>query len=304
MNNRLFVAIVVMVMGFLVFAFSLVQNNNNAILDRVAMQQEAMLSAQQRLAVKSDNIRPSVQIVSPPASVVAQAPVAVAAGSTAEVSALQNQIQTLEARLAALETDAKPIIDQVKAQRAQYEQQRKEMEEAMKKVYDIEIGSSPVRGKKDAPSTFVVFTDFQCPYCSRFHSLAGDLLKAQPDKVKFVLKNYPLPFHQEAKPAAKAALAAKEQGKYWEMVDAILKDNSALNAAKYEELAKSVGLNVDKFRKDLKEKDAQFEKVIAADMELAAKVNVRGTPSFYLNGRMVQPDLETLKQKVEEAAQK
>ncbi len=304
MNNRLFVAIVVMVMGFLVFAFSLVQNNNNAILDRVAMQQEAMLNAQQRLSIKSDNIRPSVQIVSPPTTVMAQAPVAAAAGSTTEVSALQNQIQTLEARLAALETDAKPIIDQIKAQKAQFEQQRKEMEEAMKKVYDIEIGSSPVRGKKDALSTFVVFTDFQCPYCSRFHSLAGDLLKAQPDKVKFVLKNYPLPFHQEAKPAAKAVLAAKEQGKYWEMVDAILKDNSALNAAKYEELAKSLGLNVDKFRKDLKEKDTQFEKVIAADMELAAKVNVRGTPSFYLNGRMVQPDLEMLKQKVEEAAQK
>ncbi len=302
MNNRLFIAVVVLVMGFLVFAFSLVQNNNNAILDRVAMQQEAILNTQQRLALRSDNNRPSVQIVSPPATVMAQAPVAVAAGSTSEVSALQNQIQALETRLASLETDAKPIIDQVKAQRAQYEQQRKEMEEAMKKVYDIEIGNSPVRGKKDAPSTLVVFTDFQCPYCSRFHSLSGELLKAYPDKVKFVLKNYPLPFHQEAKPAAKAVLAAKEQGKYWEMVDAILKDNTALNAAKYEELAKSLGLNVDRFRKDLKEKDAQFEKVLSDDMALAAKVNVRGTPAFYLNGHMAQPDIQMMKKTIEEAA--
>ncbi len=301
MNNRLFGALVVLVIAFLLFTFSMVQKSNNTILDHVAMQQEKILSLQQGIALRSDSARPSVQIVSQPASVVAQP---VAQGSTAEVSALQNKIQALEARLASLETDAKPIIDQVKAQQAAYEQQRKEMEEAMKKVYDIEIGNSPVRGNKDAPSTLVVFTDFQCPYCSRFHGLAGELMKAYPDNVKFVLKNYPLPFHQEAKPAAKAVLAAKEQGKYWEMVDAILKDNSALSAAKYEEIAKSLGLNVDRFRKDLKDKDAQFEKVLAADMELATKVNVRGTPAFYLNGRMAQPDLQMMKKTIEDASKK
>lgn len=295
MNNRLFVAIVVLVMSFLLVVFSLVQNNNNAILDRVAMQQEAILNAQRGIVNKSDHQPASVQILA--------SPMPVAAGSTAEVSALQNKIDVLEARLASLETDAKPIIDQVKAQQAAFEQQRKEMEEAMKKVHDIEIGNSPVRGKKDAPMTLVVFTDFQCPYCSRFHGLSSDLLKAYPEKLKFVLKNYPLAFHQEAKPAAKAVLAAKEQGKYWEMVDAILKDNSALNAAKYEELAKSLGLNVDKFRKDLKEKDAQFEKFIQADMDLAAKINVRGTPAFYLNGRMAQPDFEVMKKTIEEGPQ-
>ncbi len=295
MNNRLFVVIVVLVMFFLLVVFSLVQNNNNAILDRVAMQQEAILNTQRGIVNKSDHQPASVQILA--------SPMPVAAGSTAEVSALQNKIDVLEARLASLETDAKPIIDQVKAQQAAFEQQRKEMEEAMKKVHDIEIGNSPVRGKKDAPMTLVVFTDFQCPYCSRFHGLSSDLLKAYPEKLKFVLKNYPLAFHQEAKPAAKAVLAAKEQGKYWEMVDAILKDNSALNAAKYEELAKSLGLNVDKFRKDLKEKDAQFEKFIQADMDLAAKINVRGTPAFYLNGRMAQPDFEVMKKTIEEGPQ-
>lgn len=298
MNNRFFVAAVVLVMGFLVFAFSVVQGNSNAILDRVAIQQEAILAVQQRLAMKLDGTKSSVQVVHPSAAV---APFAAAAGSSVEVSDLQNKIQALEARLASLETDAKPIIDQVKAQQAAYEQQRKEMEEAMKKVHDIEIGNSPVRGNKDAPVTLVEFTDFQCPYCSRFHSLSVDLLKAYPNKLKFVLKNYPLPFHQEAKPAAKAVLAAKEQGKYWEMVDAILQDNSNLNAAKYEELAKSIGLNVDKFRKDLKDKDAQFEKALQADGELAAKIGVRGTPAFYLNGRMAQPDMQMMKQAIEDA---
>lgn len=300
MNNRLFVAVVVLVMGFLLFAFASVQSNNNAILDRVAMQQDKILNIQQSLNVKASSGQPSFQIISQPAA----APAATGTGSNVDVTALQNKIQMLESRLAALETDAKPIIDQVKAQQEAYEKQRKELEEAMKKVYDIEIGNSPVRGNKNAPVTLVEFTDFQCPYCSRFHTVSTDLLKSYPDKVKYVVKNYPLPFHQEAKPSAKAVLAAKEQGKYWEMVDAILKDNSNLNAAKYEELAKSLGLNVDKFRKDLKDKDAQFEKVIQADMALAQKVNVRGTPAFYINGRMVQPDPQMMKAAIEEALKK
>lgn len=298
MNNRLFVAVAILVMGFLLFVFSVVQNNNNAILDRVAMQQEKILNIQQGLALKPNSAAPSFQIVTP------SQPAAAPAGSNADVNALLNKIADLESRLATLETDAKPVIDQVKAQKAAYEQQRKEMEEAMKKVHDIPVGNSPVRGNKNAPVTLVEFTDFQCPYCSRFHSVSQELLKAYPDKIKFVLKNYPLPFHQEAKPAAKAVLAAKEQGKYWEMVDAILKDNSALNAAKYEELAKAIGLNVDKFRKDLKANDAAYEKVLQDDMTLAATVGVRGTPSFYLNGRMTPPDVASMKATIDEALKK
>lgn len=288
MSNRLFSALAILVMGFLVFAFAAVQKNNTAVLDRVAKQQEMILGIQKE--VPASTSKPAVQTGMP--------------ADNGEVAALKAKIATLEARLTSLETDAKPILDQVKAQQAAYEKQRKEMEEAMKKVHEIPIGNSPVRGTPEAPVTLTVFTDFQCPYCSRFHGITDELLKAYPGKVKFVLKNFPLSFHQEAKPAAKAVLAAKEQGKYWEMVDAILEDNSALNAAKYQELAKKIGLNVDKFNKDLKAKDAEYEKVIADDMALAAKVSVRGTPAFYLNGRMSQPDLGMLKGLVDEALKK
>lgn len=295
MNNRLFAAVAILVLGFLLVAFSIVQSSNNSILDRVAMQQDTIMKNLQIIDMRSQGVRPSVQIISPPAQQ-APAPMMAMPSTGADTAALQNKIQALEQRLASLEGDAKPIIDQVKAQREAYEKQRKEMEEAMKKVYDIEIGASPVRGNRSAANILVEFTDFQCPYCSRFRNVPEETLKAFPDKVKFVLKNYPLPFHQEAKPAAKAVLAAKEQGKYWEMVDAILKDNSSLSAAKYSELAKSIGLNVDKFNKDLKDKDAQFEKYIQSDIDLANKVNVRGTPAFYFNGKMMpQPDVNYIK---------
>jgi len=296
MNNRLFVAVSILVMGFLFFAFSVVQKNNTATLERMALQQDKILSIQQGMAGHANTNAKPVSFDAIPAQV--------AAGSDQNVNALLSKITALEARIATLETDAKPIIDQVKAQQAAYEKQRKDMEEAAKKVYDIEIGNSPVRGNKNAPVTLVEFTDFQCPFCSRFHSVSTELLKAYPDKIKHVLKNYPLNFHQEAKPAAKVTLAAHEQGKYWEMVDAILEDNSALNAAKYQELAKKIGLNLDKFNKDLKSKDADYEKVIENDINLANKVSVRGTPAFYLNGRMTQPDINAMKAAIDEVLKK
>ncbi len=292
MSNRFFVAVSLLILGFFLFAFSTVQNANNSLLTQIAEQQsEVMLLLQHKKMNHSSGDRayvPNTAGVSP------------SENSSADVSALQNRIASLEARLTELETDTKPIITQIKAQQEAYEQQRKEMEEAMKKVYDIAIGNSPIRGNKNAPVTLVEFTDFQCPYCSRFHSISEDLLKAFPDKIRFVLKNFPLPFHPEAKPAAKAVLAAKEQGKYWEMVDAILKDNATLSANTYEELAKNIGLNVDKFKQDLKSKDADFEKVLADDLALAEKVNVRGTPTFYLNGKMTMPDPQAMKAAVNE----
>lgn len=158
--------------------------------------------------------------------------------------------------------------------------------EDFSKTYDIEIGHSLIRGKNDAPVTIVEFVDFQCPYCARFHSAIKDVLKAYPDKVRYILKNYPLPFHPQAKSAAKAAFAAKEQAKYWEMVDALIENgNGELNEEKFKELAKNIGLNVKKFMKDYQGKNAAWEDYIAKDLELGSRIDVQGTPTFFLNGK-------------------
>jgi protein-disulfide isomerase len=110
-------------------------------------------------------------------------------------------------------------------------------------------------------------------------------LKAYPNDVKYVIKNFPLPFHPHAKPAAKAALAAGEQGKYFEMADALMSNQQSLGDAKYKELAQQIGLNLKQFEKDLKEKDAKFEAIIADDMQMVDAVDVRGTPTFFMNGK-------------------
>ncbi len=92
----------------------------------------------------------------------------------------------------------------------------------------VDVGNAPIRGPKNAPITVVLFSDFQCPFCSRVEPAITELEKAYPGKVRVAWKNYPLPFHNNAKPAAEAALAANEQGKFWEMHDILFKNQQAL----------------------------------------------------------------------------
>ena len=204
----------------------------------------------------------------------------------------------LELRLGELEKEVMGLDVSLKKMEKEFDSLQGKEDYA--KVYDIDIGDSAVFGPKDAPVTIVEFVDFQCPYCARFHPLVLEALKAYPDKVRAVIKNFPLPFHKEAIPAAKAAFAAGEQGKYWEMANAILIDNSNLNEKAYRSLAKKIGLNSAKFQKDIKEKDGLWQGHIQKDIALGNKIDVRGTPTIYINGRKSQSrNIESFKEEIE-----
>jgi len=153
------------------------------------------------------------------------------------------------------------------------------------KAYEIPVGNSPVKGPDKAKITIVGFLDLQCPFSARFQPVIDQVLADYPDTVNYRIKHFPLGFHQQAKPAAKAVLAAGEQGKYWEMLAAILKDNRDLNAEKLKALAKDLKLNIKKYEEDLKNNDAQWEKQIAEEFALGEKIDVRGTPTYYLQGK-------------------
>ncbi|MBF0522203.1 MAG: thioredoxin domain-containing protein [Candidatus Omnitrophica bacterium] len=216
-------------------------------------------------------------------------------GTNAEV-----RIALLEKRMADLEGQWKEIKEALQGMRRPNQEPQMPSED-FTKAYDIPVDHSVIRGKKDAPITITEFLDFQCPFCSRSFSLMLEVLKAYPDKVNYVLKHYPLSFHPNAKPASKAALAAGEQGKYNEMVELLLKNAAELSDAKYKDLAKELGLNVDKFDQDLKNKDAQYEQYISQDMELGNKVDVRGTPTFFLNGKKTKArSLDSFKKEIDE----
>ena len=153
-------------------------------------------------------------------------------------------------------------------------------------TFDIPIGTSPIMGPADAPVTLVVFSDFQCPYCSKEFPVVEQLMKKYPNDLNVVYKHFPLRSHKFAVPAAIAALAAEKQGKYLELSREMYKNFRSLNETTLEEYAKRVGLDMEKFEQD--RKDKAFEKQIQADRMLARQVGVRGVPSLYINGIAVK----------------
>ncbi|WP_417909323.1 thioredoxin domain-containing protein [Candidatus Electronema sp. PJ] len=152
---------------------------------------------------------------------------------------------------------------------------------------DIDISGSPFKGKEDAPVALVVFSDFQCPFCSKVHPLMEEVMKKNPDKVKVVFKHMPLGMHQQAEPAARAAIAAQAQGKFWEMHDALFAaaTGSGLTAEAIDKAAAAIGLDVAKFKADLNSPATQEK--LAKDMTTARLAEVNGTPTLFVNGRRV-----------------
>jgi protein-disulfide isomerase len=150
-------------------------------------------------------------------------------------------------------------------------------------VYTVAVGSSPIKGDKNAKVTVVIFSDFQCPYCSKVEQTVKELEADYPKDVRFVWKNNPLPFHQNAMPAAEAAMAAGEQGKFWEMHDKMFADQAHLDEATYTKYAQELHLNDARFKAAIS--SHKYQQSIKDDQALAEKLGARGTPSFFINGR-------------------
>ena len=169
------------------------------------------------------------------------------------------------------------------------------------KIYRISVGQSPVKGDPEAKVTIVEFSDFQCRFSQRFHPIALEAAGSYSKGVAYVFKGFPLGFHPQARAAVKALWAAKEQGKYWEMMDLLMKTPDKLAEGKFSDLAKQAGLDVGRFEKDLKEKDAQWEKIIEADLAAAKDAEVMGTPTFYINGKRTEArSLEEFKKQIDQ----
>ncbi len=128
-----------------------------------------------------------------------------------------------------------------------------------------------------------------------------EILKAYPKEVKFVFKQFPLTsIHQNAMNAARAALAAQKQGKFWEMHDKLFANQKALQVGDLKEYAKQIGLDTKKFDADMGSSDLQ--KQIDQEIQLAETSQVTGTPTLFVNGkRLKNRSVEGIKQMVDEA---
>ena len=147
---------------------------------------------------------------------------------------------------------------------------------------NVDIGNTPIRGRSDAKIMLVVFSDFQCPFSKRGQDTALALKKKYGDNLMFVYKNLPLPFHPEGMPSAKAAAAAAKQGKFYEYHDKLFENQDKLGEPLYVQIAKDLGLNMQKFNADRNSKE--IEDQIKADLAQASSLGFNGTPGFALNG--------------------
>jgi protein-disulfide isomerase len=149
-------------------------------------------------------------------------------------------------------------------------------------IADIDTTGAPFKGPADAPVTLALFTDFECPYCKQIIPLLDEVLAKNPQKVKLAFKNMPLKFHKMAEPAAKAALAAHEQGKFWPLHDKLFAE-SKLSEEGIKKIAASLGLDMTRFEKDMASPSIQAK--LQKDLIDAQSSGVTGTPTVFVNGR-------------------
>ena len=152
-------------------------------------------------------------------------------------------------------------------------------------VFSISTTDQPSLGKADAPVTIVAFTDYQCPSCAAIHPELERLVKEYGDKVRLVTRDFPLSQHTEAFKAAEAAEAARDQGKYWEYIQILLHNQSALTVDKLKGYASELALDRTKFDSALD--SGKFAESVQRDIEDGMKLGINGTPTIFINGRRV-----------------
>ena len=206
-------------------------------------------------------------------------------------AALAERLTAIETKLADLEK-ARPAAP------ARADRQALPPAEALKV---IQLSGAPVRGNPSAPVTIVEYGDFQCPYCEKSRPTLKQILDAYPQQVRLIYKHFPLSFHREAMNAHRASLAAGEQGKFWEMHDLIFANPRQLAPETLRKHAEELGLDLAKYDADYKSESVT--KKIEADQAEGRKALVRGTPAFFVNGKMIsgaQP-FEAFKREIDAA---
>lgn len=152
-------------------------------------------------------------------------------------------------------------------------------------VFSISTNDQPSLGNASAPVTIVAFTDYQCPSCAAMHPTLERLVTEYGGKVRLVTRDFPLSQHAEALKAAEAAEAAREQGKYWEYIHILLRNQSALTVDKLKGYATE--LSLDRTRFDNALDSGKFSESVQRDVEDGMKLGINGTPTIFINGRRV-----------------
>ena len=157
---------------------------------------------------------------------------------------------------------------------------------------EISTSDAPSRGAPMAKITLVEFSDFQCPHCGAAHPDLVRALREFDGNLRLVYRYFPLSNHTRALPAAKAAEAARLQGKFWEMHDLLFEHQRQLEDADLKKYATELGLDMQRFESDMASE--QVVKRIQADRDMGEKLGIEATPSFFVNGRPLKESVRSL----------
>ncbi len=149
---------------------------------------------------------------------------------------------------------------------------------------NVPIDGSPVKGPEGAAITIVEFADFECPHCGEVAPMLDKVVETHKNDVRMVFKFYPLPSHPHADVAARAAVAAMNQGKFWEMHHALFTNQRHLEQTDLDSYAKELGIEVSRFHADI-QASATADR-IAKDKKLGEDLQIGGTPTIFINGRL------------------
>lgn len=156
-------------------------------------------------------------------------------------------------------------------------------------IISVSSDDDPVLGNKDAPVTIVEFSDFECPFCGKHFLIAHPQIVenyVNTGKVKIVYRDFPLDFHKNAQKAAEAAECADEQGKFWEMHDKLFLNQDSLSIENFKQWAKDIELDPEQFNACFD--SGKYIEEIQNDIKDGTKYGVSGTPSFFINGRLLK----------------
>ena len=171
-------------------------------------------------------------------------------------------------------------------------------------VQNISVDDDPSQGAANAPVTVVMFSDFQCPACSRTHPILKSVIAEYKDKIRFVVRDFPLvSVHENAFLAAQAANAANAQGKFFEYTELLYNNQDKLDNASLKEFATKIGLDRKKFDADLD--GGKYAEEVRKDMAEATSYSVTSTPTIFINGVKIRTNTaEEFRQAIEKALKK
>ena len=149
----------------------------------------------------------------------------------------------------------------------------------------VDLDDDPYWGKEDARVVVVEFSDFECPYCRKMQEPIRKIKKEYSDKIKWVFRDYPLPFHKNAKRAHIAANCAGRQNKYFDYSSDLF-DTEDLSEPNLNRIAQKQGLSMGTFKQCLADQNQVESNEIEKDTQYAQKIGVNGTPTLFINGEL------------------